>query len=286
MAQDSTLELDYCRELALQPGSLFEFTSQFLKAEALEPLLIIYALTQSICNIPDQPIDDAVKWEKLKWWGEELLADPDSPARHPVLRAMKQSGAREKLDNSLLFSLVGESIGQIDAAPVGDKSALYERFSDIGLTQIRLELALDGAEIVSGNPKTLAAASRLFKVVSSFAPGHRSQTEHIPMSFLAKYGVRAEGLGRSGSSAELIPIFADLVSLCLEWYSTGCNDLLLSSELSPANQVPGLHLRLRWAMERRQLMNVQKNIEKFLKAGMRYGLGDAWFAWRFLRKLT
>lgn len=284
MSQNSTVELDHCRELAVQPGSLFEFTSQFLQTETLEPLLVIYALKQSICSIPYQSVDDAVKWEKLKWWSEELLADPDSPARHPVVRALKQSGAREKLDNSLLFRLVSDSVQQIDAAPDGDENALFERFSEIGLTKMQLELALDDAEVETQNLKFLAAASTLFNLVCSFAPGYRSQTERLPLSFLAKYGARVEELKEERSSPELGQIIGDLVLLGLEWYSTGLDALMLPTK-SPANQVPGLHLRLRWAIERRRLLSIQKDIEGFLTTGQRYGPGDAWFAWRYLRKL-
>ena len=281
---DSTIEFDHCREVALQPGSLFEFTSQFLPAETIPHLFAIYALKQSVCDIPHLSVDDAVKWGKLKWWGEELLADPGSPSRHPIVRALTQSGARDKLDNSLLISLVGDSVQQVDAAPDSSESAMFDRFSEIGQAEIQLELALDDAEVEPRNLKFLSAASTLFGVVSSFSPGQRSQAERLPLSSLAKYGVTGEALEQERCSNELEQIIKDMVLLGLEWYSAGFDDLLLSSS-SAANNVPGLHLRLRWAMERRQLMSIQKGIAKFFTKGMRYGPVDALFAWRFLRHL-
>ena len=121
MVDGSPVEFDHCRELALLPGSVFEFTSRFLPAGKLEPLLALYALMQTIGSIPYGPADDSVKWAKLKWWSEEIVADPSESLRHPVLRALWLSGSRENLSNALLLRLVGDAISQIDAAPDGDE---------------------------------------------------------------------------------------------------------------------------------------------------------------------
>ena len=83
MADVSTIELDHCRELAMQPGNVFEFTSRFLPAGKQQPLLALYALRQSVSSIPHSPVDDEVKWAKLKWWSEELVADPALPPGTP-----------------------------------------------------------------------------------------------------------------------------------------------------------------------------------------------------------
>ena len=80
-----TVEFHHCSELAMPPGSLLEFTSLFLPAGQLEPLLAVYALKQAVSTIVHTPSDDSVKWAKLNWWNEEFVADPVSPSRHPVL---------------------------------------------------------------------------------------------------------------------------------------------------------------------------------------------------------
>ena len=105
MAGISPAEFDQCSELALLPGSLFEFTSRFLPTDQLPPLMALYALEQAVLTIPYTPVDESVKWAKLKWWSEEFSADPASSGRHPVLRALWQSGARSYLDVALLQQL-------------------------------------------------------------------------------------------------------------------------------------------------------------------------------------
>ena len=163
MADVSPVEFEHCRELALLPGSVFEFTSRFLTRTQLEPLLALYALRLAVSTIPQSPVDESVKWAKLKWWSEELVADPGASSRHPVLRALWQSGARAQLSNSLLLRLVGDALSQIDGVPVGDENAMFDRQAVLGTTEIQLELALDDAEIDEKNLRFLGAATGSFQ---------------------------------------------------------------------------------------------------------------------------
>jgi phytoene/squalene synthetase len=280
----SSVELDHCRELTMSSGSLFEFTSRFLQSGRLEPLLALYALNQSICSIPHSPVDEEVKWAKLKWWGEEIIADPGLPSRHPVLRALKQSGARSRIGNSLLLSLVNEVAGQIDAAPNMDEHALFDRFSVSGTAEIELELALDTATVDKKNLGFLAAASSLFRLVSSFGPGQRRETDQLPMSMLAEFNVSATQLREDSFSTESAMIVTKLAALGEDWFSEGLSDLKVHAGSKPGTG-SGSHLQLRWALEKRQLERIRKDTNGFLRKGLRYGPIDAWFTWRFLRQL-
>jgi phytoene/squalene synthetase len=280
MVQLSSVELDHCRELVLLTGSVFEFTSRYVSKDKLDSLLAVYALNQAIGSIPQDHVDDAVKWAKLKWWSEEITAPPDAPSRHPVLRALWQSGARTNLDNTLLLRLVGDALSQVDVAPDPDESAMFERQADLGSTGIELELALNNAEICSRSMKYLGAATGVFRLISSFSVNHRSETTQLPLNVLAKHNVNAEQLETESHTTELVQIVAQLTQNALDWYSKGASGLGMKPE--PASCT---HLQLRWAMEKRCLTAIRKKPEEFLKAGKRFGPADAWFAWRFLRKL-
>lgn len=282
MSGVSSSELDHCRELALRPGSVFEFTSRFIRGGSEEPLLAIYALTQAICTIPAAHTDDTVKWEKLKWWGEEVLADSASPSRHPVLRALHHCGARSKLHDTLLLRLVSDAMMQIEAAPPADETAMYERFSARGQSEIELELALDGAGIGDQSSETLAGASTLLGLIEGFAPGRRSQTDSLPLNLLAKLELSIDDLGESREAPKLAAVISELTRINLEWYEEGLAGLKVFA--TGAGQAT--HLQLRWAMERRRLESIHKDIKGFLQSGTRFGLADAWFAWRFSRSLT
>ncbi len=289
MIDITSVEFDHCRELAMPPGSLFEFTSRFLQPDELGSVLPLYALKHTICAIPFSAVDDSVKWAKLKWWSEELLADPDLPSRHPVLRALWQSGARAKISNALLLSLVSGAVMHIDAAPVGDEDSMLERLSTSGNPEIQVELALTGADIHSQHLDFLAAASGLFRMVSSFAPGQHAEVERIPMNILAKYEVNLAQLQQSSSKTGLSLVISHLVEVALNWYSKGLSGLKVFHAHEVGADGAGAdisaHLRLRWAMENRVLDIIRKDAGAFISEGRRFGPSDAWFAWRFLRQL-
>jgi len=275
------VEFDHCRELALLPGSVFEFTSRFFPRTQLEPILALYALRQTVSAIPRGAADDSVKWAKLKWWSEELAAEPEASSRHPVLRALWQSGARVWLGNSLLLRMVGDALSQIDVLPVGDITAMFEQQAELGATEIQLELALDDVEIDEKNLKFLGAATSSFHLISSFSANHLSETHRLPLSLLAKYNVSAAQLDQKSGTVELAQIITELADNALNWFSEGMSGLNIGPESSTC-----AHLQLRWAMEKRRLKVIRRDASVFLQAGKHFGPADAWFAWRFLRKLA
>jgi phytoene/squalene synthetase len=280
MADVASVEFGYCRELVMVPGSLFEFTSRYVPADQLEALLALYALKQTISTIPYTAVDDSVKWAKLKWWSEEVIADPGSSSRHPVLRALWLSGARAKLCNASLLRLISDAIQQIDVVPESNEEAMFERFSELGSTDIELELALDAAEIDAQSLGFLGAATSLFHIVSSFSVNNEPEGSRLPLDILAKYNVSTAELEQKPYPQALKEIIAELAGTAMGWYSRGMSGLKLSPDTVGCE-----HLHLRWAMENRRLSDILKDSSGFLDAGKRFGPSDAWFAWRFLRQL-
>lgn len=280
----TSVELDHCRELVMQPGGLFEFTSRFLQSGQSDAVLALYALIHSICNIPYSPVDDTVKWAKLKWWSEELVKDADSPSLHPVLRVLEESGARAKISNAQLLALVSGALMQVDAIPDSDEAGLLERLSESVAPELEVELALAGAEIGSHNLDLLAAASGLHRLVSSFAPGECAQAERLPLNLLAEYGVSAAQLQQESRWDEIPSIISRMAGFGLDWFSKGMSGLKVSVPGRAGTNIAA-HLQLRWAMEKRDLQIIRRDAKTFIGEGRRYGPGDAWFAWRFLRHL-
>ena len=280
MSPVSQLELDHCNELALLPGGIFEFTSRYVPSGSLEPLLALYALKQAVSTIPFTAVDDAVKWAKLKWWSEEFAADPASSSRHPVLRALKQSGARPYLTDLLLQRLISDAIMQVDAVPDSDEKAMFDRFSILGATEIQLELALDSAEIEVQGLEYLAAASSLFRLVSRLSVNHQCEAERIPLGLLAKYNVSPTQLQQTSNPKELARIISQLCECGLVWFSRGMTGLEMIPDSGACS-----HLQLRLAMEERRLRVIRKDPAGFLESRKLYGPADAWFAWRLIRRL-
>jgi len=280
MPHISEVELNHCKELVMVPGSLFEFTSRFIATERQQQLLALYALSQLIGSIPIAAIDDAVKWAKLKWWSEELMAEPAAPSRHPVLRALWTSGVRKHLDNDLLLRLVKEAVLQIDAAPDADEKAMFDRLAVQNETEILLELALDGDEIETRATMCLAAASGLFAMIHTFFSHHRADSLQLPLNLTAKYQLQATHFEQNPVAEELVAAVSQLAARGVEWFAEGMS-ILHASSATPS----GKHLQLRWAMEARLLARMSRSAKVHLRNGTRFGPSDAWFAWQFCRRL-
>ena len=280
MTEVSVVEIDHCREIALLPGSVFEFTSRFLSPGKQDPLLALYALKQAIGSIAFGHADDSVKWAKLKWWSEELVAEPGAPARHPILRALWMTGARTCLADSLLLRLVGDAIAQIDVAPDSDQKAMFERLATLGETEIQLELALDDAEIDVDSLSLLSAASGAHRFISSFSGNRLIEAGRLPLNLLAQHNVSVSQLEQHSHAETLAKIISQLAGEARDWFEKGMSGLNLGPRSTSC-----AHLQLRWAMEHRRLNAIRQNAHQFLEAGKSFGPADAWFAWRFLRKL-
>jgi len=273
----SAVEADHCREVALKAGGLFEFTSRYLPANRYDEYLTLYAITALIRDIPVTVVDDSVKWAKLKWWMDELAAEPDSSSRHPILRALWASGARARLANGKLQRLVADALMAIDVGPNSDENGLFEHLAASGSTIIELELALDDASIDEQSVKYLGAASGLYDVLSGFITGKNPAFDQIPMNYLAKHNLGATQLQNNDHQAELALIIGELASTSLDWLSKGIVGL---------DKRAGQHLHLTIAMQRRRLEKISQNTNSYLESNKSYGPADAWFAWRFLRRLN
>ena len=126
----------------------------------------------------------------------------------------------------------------------------------------------------------LGAAMSSFRLISGFAANNRSGVHHLPLSILAKYNVAATQLEQDLFPVELSNIVKQLIEQTLDWYSEGVSGLNIAPKEKDCK-----HLPLRWAMERRRLTTIKADMGGFLQSGHQFGPSDAWFAWRFLRKL-
>lgn len=263
----------------MPPGSLFEVSSRFLGNEMTAQLLAVYALRQSISSIPLSTADDTVKWAKLKWWSEELCADPAAPERHPVMRALQHSGARDRLSNSLLLPLVGDAVAQIDSFPDAGSQGLIERLTGTGEIDIMLEAALGEVTVDETLLKPMSQATGICALVNLLLSDYPNKIQLLPLDWLAEFQVSPENLKGQPPAPELIDMLSRLASLGTKVYRTGFS----ASTVGQLSQIPK-HLRLRWSLEARRLERVAQNAGRHFSLNSSYRLSDVWFAWRFCRK--
>jgi phytoene/squalene synthetase len=253
--------------------------SRFMSAEVTAQLLAIYALRQSISAIPLNSIDDTVKWVKLKWWSEEMTADTSAPERHPVLRALDHSGARQQLENSLLLRLIGDAVSQIDSFPDADSRALMERLASLGETDILLESALGETLISDTILKSMSLATGIYSCVTLLLNDYPNKVQLLPLDWLAEFQVKAEDLKTRPPATELQSLVQRLAGQGADAFRAGFE----AADRAQMSHVP-MHLRLRWSLEARFLERVKRNAERYFSRKNTYGLPDVWFAWSTCRQ--
>jgi phytoene/squalene synthetase len=89
-------------------------------------------------EIPNSVSDPSVGMVKLQWWRQELLHKPIDESAHPLVNALRETGADRHLNRALLDDyLVGLSMS-IDPDPVADEVGLFEHLSSTGGLEIPL----------------------------------------------------------------------------------------------------------------------------------------------------
>lgn len=260
-------------------GSMFELGSRFLGAEVTAQLLATYALRHSISAIPLSSIDDTVKWAKLKWWSEELAADSSGAERHPVLRALDHSGARQQLQNNLLLRLVADAVAQIDSFPDADSQTFLQRLASLGETDILLESALGESVISEAILDSMSLATGIYSCVLLLLNDYPNKVQLLPLDWLAEFQVKAEDLKGRPPASELQSLVSRLAGQGADAFRTGFE----AAGTEQLSHIP-MHLRLRWSLEARFLERVKRNAEHYFGRKRAYGLTDVWFAWKICRQ--
>jgi 15-cis-phytoene synthase len=81
--------LEYCRELAIPPGSSLYYASLFVAPPARQRLVALHAFEAEVERCLIASHDPGVIRLRLQWWHDELQRAAAGEARHPVGRALQ-----------------------------------------------------------------------------------------------------------------------------------------------------------------------------------------------------
>jgi hypothetical protein len=143
-----------------------------------------------------------------------------------------------------------------------------------------MELALDGVQISRRSLRSLCAATSLYRLVLKLVEGRDLQNHSVPLYLQAKFEVTLNELRQKPPPDEYMEIVCHLVEKASQWYREG-----LKACVFTGGHGSGAHLQLRWAIEQRWLARVGNNIHWVEDKRLKLGPADAWFAWRFMRRL-
>lgn len=268
-----TPERAACEELACTPRGEFAGIQRFIPPVHEPQLLAFEALFRSIRDIPLTVSDPSVGLAKLGWWQKELVQAATGGSQHPVVRAMIETGALDRLDPDCFNAYLHGLMMQLHDTCLNTTAELEATLR---------ETAGKEAQLLTGSPPpaTLmgaACAARLLELLRTLSNTNR---EHVwlPMDLVARHTVSRNAGGSDSSRAELV---RDLAELAVQWREAGGAVVDCAGEKGAGRA----YMVLRDSLVGKRLVQAGQAPAGFLTRGDRPRFGEVLTTWNRARRL-
>ncbi len=243
-----TPERTACEELACTPRGEFAGVQRFIPAVHEPQLLAFEALFCSLRDIPVSVSDPSVGLAKLGWWQKELAQAATGGSQHPVVRAMIETGALDRLDPDCFNAYLHGLMMQLHDNCLNTTAELEATLRDTAGKEAQLLMGSTPPAAMTG----AACAARLLELLRALSDTDR---EHVwlPMDLMARHSVSRTAGGADDSRAALVHDLAELAGQwrnadqvlrqCTDNKGAGCafialRDGLVAKRLGQAMQMP------------------------------------------------
>lgn len=196
-----------CEELAIAPGRPFDVALRFIGPDDAEPALALEALFSILRELPWSVSDPTPGLAQLAWWQEEIACADARGSQHPVVRALRDSGALAALRGDVWAGYLRDLGEQVTNNVVVDRIALGARLQAIAGREAELLAVRSESELPVGILCAGASAVRLLGLLSRLDP-KRPKPAWVPLDLVARH---------AASSTELPEVAADLAETGLSW---------------------------------------------------------------------
>ncbi len=269
--------LIWCRERLLVAGNPLAASLLFAPEKEKERILALRCLASEIAASASEISEPEVASSRLEWW-RSALSEPDNP--HPALRAVKESGADERLQPADFEPLVDGVAAAIEQPRFERFAELWQFCCRIGGSVSLLEARLLGVDDSDADSlRELGGAHYLTRVVRDLVIDARANRWLVPLDFQADYQVsRQDALEERPS-----PAFAGLVRAMLA-ESVGRGDKAVA-RMAASQRCRQVHLLAEWALGRRLARIIDRRPQRLFNERVLPGhWGNVWTAWRAARK--
>lgn len=149
--------------------------------------------------------EEALSMNQLAWWQAELAPDQAHKNAHPVIRALRATGALDDLDKRHITLLLGQALDRLRQDPVADEAGLKRLCNEVGWAFIAAEWS-----VLMRAPPPEAASLECAGTGLSALMWHASIARDAPWWFMplelqAKHqcDVHAIGKGTEGGMAAM-----------------------------------------------------------------------------------
>ena len=199
--------------------------AMFADAAARNRLFALYALNLELARIAELVSEPALGEIRLQWWRDTIEGVyRDSPRDHPVATALTGTGAARLLPRRSIENLIDARAGDLDEAPIRDRSALmhYAERTSSAL----LGLALDLLEVTDARAQAAVhPLGRAWAVTGIIrATGHLARRGRtlLPADVMSKYGLTKDMVLRGTPADALQNAVTEIASWAQQDLAAAC----------------------------------------------------------------
>lgn len=121
----------------IEPGSNLYYATRFMAEDLKTWQLPVYALYQTLTDIPDKVSDPGVARVKLHWWTEQLSNLTQANLQHPLLAELQQLQAPTEIGRQHYAALINAALSKLvpassDQPAPKPRAVLTQVLADIG----------------------------------------------------------------------------------------------------------------------------------------------------------
>lgn len=266
-----------CENLALAPLADFAGVHRFIPAAHEPQLLAFEALFRSIRDIPLSVSDPSVGMAKLGWWQQELAKAASEGSQHPVVRAMVQTGALQRLDQECFIAYLHGLMMQLQDDCLSSTAELEATLRDTAGVEAQLLTGAQPTPAIIG----AACAARLLELLRRLA---NTDAEHawLPMDMMARHSVSRAAAGPDDARTALVKDLAELAGQCrVKGLSESADFAGTGKQSGPGHA----YIVLRDSLVGKRLAQASGNPAGFLAGTLRPGFGEVITSWKTARRL-
>lgn len=265
-------ERSACEQLACAAGTEFEGVHRFIPAAHEPRLLALEALFRSLRDIPLSVSDPSVGLAKLGWWQQELALAPTRGSQHPVVRALADTGALDRLEQDQFVAYLHALMMQLQEDCPENVTNLEGSLRDTAGNEAGMLIGSPAPDSLIG----AACAARLLELIRTLA---HTNSEHVwlPMDLVARHSLSRSSSGSDQSRAALV---RDLARLAGQMRTPALLDSVNGCGAG------GAFILLRDSLVGKRLDRATGDPGGFLAGGQRAGFGEVFATWNTARRLV
>lgn len=274
MSGPASEDSEFCWRSVLAQDPWFRLHYNFVSRDVASRVLALHALFAMLERSLSLS-EESLRFSQLAWWQAELSPSQSQISAHPVVRALRESGALESLGDQHLAMVLEQALVRLNRAPIATERDLEFVCTRLGWARFSAELTLGAKDPDSLSSEMSCAGTGLALLVQSAMLDAEGGFWFIPLDWQARYQCNTQAVYTDNESGRSVT--RALERLVGPWYENQLAELRAASE---AEEGLRKHL-VAWSLsDRLKIMTLLDSLKSASRAKLsHWGLTDLLRVW-------